>query len=126
MRHAGGVADRPDVPDDMLDRLDSILGELPQTYRESAWVGQRWRVGSSTVAHVFGGEDQQFRIVFHGEPDEVAAFEHLGHPYFRTGWGANVIGLIVDHETDWNEVEEMLIDSYRIQAPATLAAQVAR
>ncbi|WP_420111500.1 MmcQ/YjbR family DNA-binding protein [Pseudactinotalea sp.] len=120
------MAQRPDVPDEILDRLDAIMDELPQTYREGAWVGQRWRVGSNTVAHVFGGEDQQFRIVFHGDPDEVAAYEHLGHPYFRTGWGANVIGMIIDDETDWDEVVEMLTDSYRIQAPASLAADVIR
>ena len=116
--------DRPDVPDEMLDRLDSILSVLPKTLRESAWVGQRWRVGTSTVAHVFGGEDQQFRLIFHGDPDEVTAFENLGHPYFRTGWGTNVIGLIIDEQTDWDEVAELVRDSYRIQAPASLAAQV--
>ena len=116
--------DRPDVPEEMLERLEAIMAGLPETYREGAWVGQRWRVGASTVAQVFGGEDQQFRIVFHGEPDEVAAFENLGHPYFRAGWGANVIGLVVDEQTDWGEVAELLTDSYRIQAPATLAAQI--
>lgn len=118
--------DRPEVPQEMLERLEKIMAELPQTRRESAWVGQRWRVGTSTVAHVFGGEDQQFRIVFHGEPDEVAAFDNLGHPYFRTGWGVNIIGLVVDEGTDWGEVAELLTDSYRIQAPATLVAQLQR
>ena len=58
--------------------------------RSPAWTGTRWRVGGATVAHVFGGEDQVFRITFRGEPDEVAAFEHMGDPYFRSGWGGNV------------------------------------
>lgn len=118
------VSDRPDVPEEILDRLEQIMSGFPKARREDAWVGQRWRVGTSTIAHVFGGEDQLFRIVFHGEPDEVAAFEHLGHPYFRAGWGANVIGMIVDDETDWQELTELLTDSYRVQAPATLAAQL--
>lgn len=113
---------RPEVPPQILERVERIMAALPQTYREDAWVGQRWRVGTSTVAHVFGGEDQLFRIVFHGEPDEVGAFEHLGHPYFRVGWGANVIGLVLDERTDWQEVTELLTDSYRVQAPANLAA----
>ena len=51
-------------------------GTKPHSIRK----GTRWRVGSATVAHVFGGEDQVFRITFRGEPDEVAAFEHLGEP----------------------------------------------
>ena len=115
---------RPDVPEEMLERLDAILADLPETYREDAWVGQRWRVGTATVVHVFGGEDQLFRIVFRGEPDEVAAFEHLGPPYFRAGWGENVIGMVVDETTDWVEVAELVTDSYRIQAPARLAERL--
>jgi hypothetical protein len=54
------------------------------------------------------------------------AFEHLGEPYFRAGWGRNVVGLLVDDATDWDELAELLTDSYCLQAPATLADRVAR
>ncbi len=107
-------------------RIDAVLGALPRCRQEAAWTGTRWRVGGATVAHVFGGEDQVFRITFRGEPDEVAAFEHLGHPYFRSGWGGNVIGLVLDDDTDWEELTELLTDSYCLQAPASLAEQVLR
>ena len=65
-------------------------------------------MGQATVAHVFGGEDQLFRITFRAESDEVMAFEHLGAPYFRAGWGRNVVGLLLDDETDWDEVSGSL------------------
>jgi hypothetical protein len=78
------------------------------------------------VAHVFGGEDQRFRITFRADPDEVMAFEHLGPPYFRTSWGRNVVGLVLDAATDWQELAELLTDSYCIQAPAALAERVPR
>lgn len=110
----------------MLRRLDGILGKFPNCTKDRAWVGLRWRVGSATVAHVFGGEDQQFRIIFRAEPAELAAFENLGHPYFRTEWGANSVGMILDADTDWTEVRELLTDSYCLQAPAHLAEQVHR
>jgi hypothetical protein len=58
--------------------------------------------------------------------DEVAAFEHMGDPYFRSGWGGNAIGMLLDDDTDWAELAELLTDSYCIQAPASLAEQVAR
>ena len=86
----------------------------------------RWRVRSSTVAHLFGGEDQLFRLVVHAEADEVVAFEHLGPPYFRAGWGRDVVGLVIDDDTDWTEVAELLTDSYCRQAPDSLAARVSR
>ncbi len=118
--------DRPLVPEPWVLRLDSVLGALPDCRQESAWVGTRWRVGSATVAHVFGGEDQVFRITFRADPAEVMAFEHLGDPYFKTGWGGNVVGLLLDDDTDWTELGELLTDSYCLQAPARLAAQVER
>lgn len=122
------LADRPLVPEEWVLRIDAVLGALPRCAQEAAWTGTRWRVGGATVAHVFGGEDQVFRITFRGEPDEVAAFEHMGHPYFRSGWGGNVIGMVLDDEggLDWDELAELLTDSYCLQAPAHLAEQVAR
>ena len=66
------MPERPEVPETWVRRLRAVLCALPDCHEESAWVGVRWRVGSATVAHVFGGEDQLFRITFRGEPDEVA------------------------------------------------------
>ena len=120
------MPERPEVPAAMVRRIGKILRALPDCYEESAWVGVRWRVGSATVAHVFGGEDGLFRITFRAEPDEVMAFEHLGEPYFRSGWGQNVVGMLLDEGTDWTELAELLTDSYCLQAPVRLASQVER
>ncbi|GAA1764824.1 MmcQ/YjbR family DNA-binding protein [Nostocoides vanveenii] len=119
------MAERPDVPEEMLDRLNIIAEALPECRQEPAWVGVRWRVGQATIAHVFGGEDGRFRITLRGDPEDVRAFEHLGPPYFRTEWGRNVIGMILDDATDWAEVAELLTVSYVIQAPARLASRIA-
>jgi hypothetical protein len=118
--------DRPRVPEEWVRRIGATLTALPRCVEEEAWVGTRWRVGSATVAHVFGGEDQLFRITFRADLDEVIAFEHLGAPYFRTGWGRNVVGMLLDDDTDWEEVAELLTDSYCLMAPAHLAQQVER
>ena len=120
------MADRPDVPAAMVRRIGAVLTRFPECREEAAWVGTRWRVGSATVAHVFGGEDQLYRITFRAEPDEVMALEHLGAPYFRSSWGRNVVGMMLDDRTDWDELGELLTDSYCLQAPASLAARVAR
>ena len=81
--------------------------------------------GRHDRAHL-GGEDQLFRVTFRAEPDEVVAFEHMGPPYFKGSWGGNVVGLLVDDHTDWEELAELLTDSYCIQAPTKLAEQVPR
>lgn len=115
---------RPPVPEEMLERLRVVLDALPETYEEDAWVGVRWRVGGATIAHAFGGEDQIIRVVFRADPEEVTAFEHMGEPYFRAGWGSNVVGLLLDAETDWDEVAELLTESYCQMAPKRLVVQV--
>lgn len=118
------MPERPEVPAAWVRRLRGLLEGFPECREEEAWVGIRWRVGQATVAHVFGGEDQLFRITFRAEPDEVLAFQHMGPPYFRAGWGGNVVGLVLDEHTDWQELAECLTDSYCLQAPARLVAQV--
>ena len=120
------MGERAEVPEATVLRISAIMRDLPGCEEESAWVGVRWRVGGDTVAHVFGGEDQLIRITFRAEPDEVMAFEHLGEPYFRSGWGQNVVGLLLDDGTDWTELAELLTDSFCLQAPARLADQVSR
>ena len=110
----------------MLQRLGDVLNSLPECHEESAWVGIRWRVKGATVAHVFGGEDQLFRVTFRAEPDEVMALQHLGAPYFKADWGRNVVGMLLDEDTDWEELGELLTDSYCLQAPAQLADGVHR
>ena len=122
--------DRPEVPDAFVRRIRAVLAALPDCCEEEAWVGTHWRVGSgshwATVAHVFGGEDQLFRVVFRAEPDEVMAMQHLGPPYFRAGWGRNVVGMVLDEDTDWDELAELLTDSFCLQAPERLAGRVQR
>ncbi|KGN37253.1 hypothetical protein N803_15585 [Knoellia subterranea KCTC 19937] len=117
---------RPDVPGEWIERLSAMLAAFPEVREHDAWIGMAWKVRSATIAHVFGGEDQLFRITFRAEADEVMAFQHMGPPYFKASWGSNVVGLLLDEDTDWDEVGELLTESYCIQAPPALAEQVAR
>jgi hypothetical protein len=120
------MPERPTVPPAWVRRIGDLLLAFPECAEQDAWTGVSWRVGQATVAHVFGGEDQLFRITFRAEPDEVMAFEHLGAPYFRASWGRNVVGLLLDEDTDWVELAELLTDSYCLQAPERLASRVPR
>jgi hypothetical protein len=120
------MAERPPVPPAVLARLSALLARFPDCREEDAWTGVRWRVGEATVAHVFGGEDQRIRLTFRTEPAELMAFERLGAPYFRASWGENVVGVTLAADTDWDELAELLTDSYCLQAPTRLAEQVTR
>jgi hypothetical protein len=75
--------------------------------------------------HVYGGYDQQWRVTFRAEQDEVLAFGNPD-PYFRADRGRNVVGLLLDDCTDWEELRELLTDSSCLQAPRHLAELVHR
>lgn len=120
------MSERAPIPTDTIQRLAAILEPLPECAEHDAWTGVAWKVRDATVGHVFGGEDGLVRITFRAEPDEVEAFPHLGPQYFKASWGTNVVGLILDQHTDWDELAELLTDSYCIQAPQDLAAQIDR
>lgn len=128
-----------DVPPDTEDRLRSICGTLPDAYEERAWVGVRWRIRAKTFAHACAVEpgnptsdavrifapDRPLDVVsFRVPADDVAGLSAMGFPFYRPGWGANVVGLVLTADTDWDEVAELLTDSYRIQAPRKLARLV--
>ena len=92
------------------------------------WLNRALIASGRLVPHmnVYGGEDQRLRVTFRAEQDEVLAFGHLGEPYFRAEWGRNVVGMLLDDATDWDELRELLTDSYCLQAPRRLAALVTR
>lgn len=120
------MSERAPVPTDLVQRLATVLEPLPECREHDAWTGLAWKIRDATIAHVFGGEDGLVRITFRAEPDEVEAFQYLGPQYFKADWGTNVVGMVLDEHTDWDELTELLTDSYCIQAPPGLAAQIDR
>ncbi len=60
-------------------------------------------------------------------PDEErTALVASGHPFFLLGWGRNAVGMVLDATTDWDEVTEIVTESYCLLAPKMLVAQVPR
>jgi len=127
-----------DVPPEILARLRPICLGLPQTYEEPAWVGIRWRIRTRTFAHVLSVDpDHQAayaRAVRTGEPvcvmtfrasgDELRALIGGGHPFYKAGWGNDVVVMVLGDGVDWADVGELLTESYCILAPKRLAASV--
>ena len=113
-----------DVPAKVEARLRKICLALPDVYEEKAWVGSRWLIRRRNFAFVLG-VDEKVVVVFRSAPPELDALVHAGHPFFGAGYGKNVVGMVIDDDTDWKELAELLADSYCILAPKKLAALVA-
>lgn len=117
-----------DVPEPIEVRLRALCLGLPSAYEERAWVGTRWMVRKRTFAHVLGVEDGERGSVvvlsFRSAGEELEALRGAGHPFFVLGWGRDAVGMVLDADTDWDEVRELLIESYCLLAPKKLIALI--
>jgi hypothetical protein len=123
------VPDDADVPDGMLAELRAICLGLPEAHEHQPWTGASWRIRNRTFAHVLSLDSPAgvtTLVTFRAAGDELDALLAGGHPFFKAGWGHDVIGMVLDGSTDWEEVGELLTESYCVLAPKKLAAQVER
>jgi YjbR protein len=129
-----------EVPLETVERLRPLCLALPEAYEEEAWVGARWRVRRHTFAHVVriedgyppayaraAGTDGPVTVLtFRAAGPELDALTRTGHPYLKPAWFADIAGLVLDDCTDWDEVAELVTESYCILAPRRLTAQISR
>ena len=118
-----------DVPADVLRELRAACLALPEAHEQQAWAGTRWCIRKRSFAHVLTLDSPAGPttvLSFRSGGAELAALRATGHPFFRPGWGDNVVGMVLDGATDWDEVTELVTESYCIMAPKKLAALVDR
>ena len=52
---------------------------------------------------------------------ERKALLSVGHPYFASRAGGDRVGVLLTDDTDWEELRELVTESYRILAPKKLS-----
>ncbi len=118
-----------DVPPTVVAELRSVCLGLPDAFEEQAWAGTRWRIRKRTFAHVLTVDSATGPVTvlpFRSSGEELDALLNAGHPFFRPGWGTNVVGTVLDGGVDWGEVAELITESYCILAPKKLVALIDR
>lgn len=124
------MTDYADVDPGVLRRLGERCLALPEAWDEPAWTGHRFLVRKKNFAHVFAIHDEAGAvrtIVAVRSPDEERdELLASGHPFFLLGWGRNAVGMVLDEETDWDELTEIVTESYCVLAPKKLVALVYR
>ncbi len=61
-------------------------------------------------------------LVLRADPDERDALLSIGHPFFTSRAGRDRIGVWLTDDTDWEEIRELVTESYRRLAPKKLTA----
>jgi hypothetical protein len=127
--------DRIEPDAEVVARLGATALALPEAHEEDAWTGIRWRIRAKTFAHVMvaqAGFESSFRdvtgiaepttiLTFRATGDELLAFAHSGLPFYKPDWSPTIVGMVIDGDTDWAEVADLVTESYRVCAPLKLA-----
>ena len=123
------TTDYADVPTEVIDRLRTVCLGLPEASEEQAWSGRRWCVRRRTFAHVLtiDSDDGPTTVMtVRSEGAELEVLHATGHPSCRPGWGTHPVGMVLGDDVDWDEVAELLTESYCVLAPKKLVALVDR
>jgi hypothetical protein len=127
--------DRIEPDAEIVVRLAATALALPEAYEEDAWTGVRWRIRARTFAHVMvaqAGFESSFRdltgivepttvLTFRATGEELLAVVHAGLPFYKPAWSPTIVGMVIDDDTDWSEVADLVTESYRVCAPQKLA-----
>jgi len=118
-----------DVPEEILSELRAVCLGLPDAGEQQAWTGRRWQVRKRTFAHVYALDSAGGPVTamtFRSSPPELDVLLASGHPFFRPGWGSDVIGMVLGPDVDWTEVAELITESFCVMAPKRLVDRVDR
>jgi hypothetical protein len=132
-------ADLDDLDPALVSRVAAICLALPESHEQDAWIGVRWRIRQRTFAHlahvdprrgsVFGLAARLRRpadvLTFRSAGAELEALVRSGLPFYKPDWSPHVVGMVLDEHTGWDEVRELMTDSYCLMAPKKLARLVA-
>jgi hypothetical protein len=97
----------------VLKRLDAICARLPETQRSAKFGCPMWQAGTKTFlsTHYYTGRLKLSFWVGAARQKQLAKDKRLSISQYtgHSGW----IDLDVEDEQDWNEIEELALESYR-------------
>jgi hypothetical protein len=133
----GGASSPVEVPARIFERVSTLCLALPEvTVRVDAS-----RTRTRSTAHSFDIRRRSFcllvavqdpagqpvpLLVLRADPGERDALLSTGHPFYPSRAGRDRITVRLTGETDWQEIRELVTESYRRLAPKKLTALLDR
>lgn len=128
-RAVGGVREDSGMTADPLPKLRALCLALPETTERLSHGEPTWFVRGKKVFVSYADHHHDDRLGFWcaAPPGAQAALvaanpeRFFAPPYVGgRGW----LGVRLDGPVDWVEIEELVVDAYRVVAPQRLAAQL--
>jgi hypothetical protein len=122
-----------EVPEDIVKRVRALCLALPEvTVRvdysliRARSTAQSFDIRRRSFCLLVAREDPAGQpvtlLVLRAGPQEREALLSIGHPFFASRAGRDRIGVLLTDDTDWAEIRELVIESYRVLAPKKLTA----
>ena len=122
-----------EVPENIVERVRTLCLALPEVTVRIDYSRTRTRstalsfdIRRRSFCLLVATEDSTGKpvsqLVLRADPDEREALLSTGHPFFASRAGRDRIRVLLTDDTDWEEIRELVTESYRILAPKKLAA----
>ncbi len=122
-----------EVPEDIVERIRALCLALPEvTVRvdyprtRARSTAQSFDIRRRSFCLVVAVEDPTGMrvplLVLRADPDEREALLSNGHRFFASRAGRDRIVVLLTDVTEWEEIRELVTESYRILAPKKLTA----
>jgi hypothetical protein len=128
-----GVGAPVEVPEDIAERVRALCLALPEvTVRVDASrtrtrsAARSFDIRRRSFCLLVAREDSTGKpvplLVLRADRDEREALLSGGHPFFASRAGRDRIVVVLGDTTDWEEIGELITESYRMLAPKKLSA----
>jgi len=122
-----------EVPEDIVERIHALCLALPEVTVRVDYSRTRVRstarsfdIRRRSFCLLVAVEDSTGKpvtlLVLRADPDEREVLLSIGHPFFASRAGRDRIGVVLTDDTDWEEIRELVTESYRVLAPKKLTA----
>ena len=124
-----------EIPDGIYERVSRLCLALPEVTVRIDYS----RVRSRSTSHALyvrrrcfclliavegAGGHPVSQLVLRADPVDCDALRSIGHPFYGTRAGPDRFRVVLTHQTEWEEIRELVTESYRFLAPKKLRALV--
>jgi len=122
-----------EVPEDIVERVRTLCQALPEvtvrvdrSLTRARSTAQSFDIRRRSFCLLVAREGPAGKpvplLVLRVGPDEREALLSIGRPFFAPRAGRDRIGVLLTGDTDWEEIRELVTESYRVLAPKKLTA----
>ena len=118
-----------EVPEDIVERIRTlcqVMVRVDDSLTRTRSAAQSFDIRRRSFCLLVAREDSTGKavpfLVLRAAPQEREALLSTGYPFFASRAGRDRIVVVLTDDTDWEEIRELVTDSYRILAPKKLTA----